>query len=372
MRIGFMLRNLRELGGIQVYTLNLLDALVALDTEHEFVMLYQDPDFIGRFGSRPRVREEVVRFPSKLGWDQVAVPRAAERLRLDLIVNPKLSVPLFTRKPTVFTLHGAEQFAVPEVFPLGDRIYTRIMMPIFCRRAAAVLSTTRMGVDEIVRYVGADRRKLHPVHEAAHPRFKPLPPEALAPIRERYGLPERFILFVGGLNPLKNFSNLLRAFHRIRDQVDHQLVAVGFRRWKFERDVAAISELGLDSRVVQTGFVPDEDLPAIYNLADVLMLPSLYEGFGIPVLEAMACGCPVITSKAGCTPEVAGDAAVLVAPLDVEEIAGAMVRVLGDPALRMELRTRGLARAKQFSWHKAAVETLQVYELAAGSRSAPR
>jgi glycosyltransferase involved in cell wall biosynthesis len=222
-----------------------------------------------------------------------------------------------------------------------------------------------MGVDEIVRYVGADRRKLHPVHEAAHPRFRPLPRAELSAIRERYRLPERFLLFVGGLNPLKNFSNLLAAYHRVEGEFEHALVAVGFLRWKFERDVARIGELGLESRVIRTGFVPDEDLPAIYSLADALLLPSLYEGFGIPVLEAMACGCPVITSTTGCTPEVAGDAALLVNPRDVDAIAGAIRRVLRDSALRAQLIERGLARVAEFSWRKAAEESLRVYEIAA-------
>jgi glycosyltransferase involved in cell wall biosynthesis len=368
MRIGFMLRNLREQGGIKVYTLNLLEELLALDCPHEFVFLYPDPGLLGTYAGRPRVRELVVRFPSKLGWDQVAVPWVARRLDLDVIVNPKLSVPVFTGRPSVFTLHGAEQFAVPEVFGSFDRIYTSIMMPLFCRRAAGIISTTRMGVDEIVRYVGADRRKLHPVHEAAHPRFGPLDPPAAEVIRERYQLPDRFILFVGGLNPLKNFSNLLRAYKRLESELPHALVVVGFLRWKYAEDVALIDELGLGERVIRPGFVPDEDLPGIYNLADCLAFPSLYEGFGIPILEAMACGCPVVTTKTGCSPEVAGDAALLVDPRNVEEIAEGIARVLRDRQLSQELVERGREQASRFSWKRAAEESLAVYELAAATR----
>ncbi len=369
MRIGFMLRNLRERGGIKVYTVNLLEELLALDTGHEFFFLYDTKRLLGTYAGRPRVTEVVIRFPTKLGWDQVAVPWAARRLALDLIVNPKLSVPVLSGRPAVFTLHGAEQFAVPEVFGRVDRIYTAFMMPIFCRKAAAVISTTRMGVDEIVRYVGAERAKLHPVHEAAHPRFRPLPAQALAPVKERYGLPDRFILFVGGVNPLKNVANLLRAFHALASELPHVLVMVGFQRWKFERDVALIDELGLRDRVLETGFVPDDDLPAIYNLAECLVLPSLYEGFGIPILEAMACGCPVVTSTAGCAPEVAGEAAVLVDPYRVEDIAGGIRRALGDPDLRARLVARGREHAAGFSWRRAARESLAVYEAAAAAQA---
>lgn len=367
MRIGFMLRNLRERGGIKVYTVNLLEELLALESGHEFIFLYDHASLLGTYAGQRQVEEVLVRFPTKLGWDQIAVPLAARRLGLDLIVNPKLSVPLLSSRPSVFTLHGAEQFAVPQVFAASDRFYTRIMMPIFCRRATAVISTTRMGVNEIVRYIGADRRKLHPVHEAAHPRFRPLPAAELTAVKERYQLPDRFILFVGGLNPLKNFSNLLRAMALLEDDVP--LVAVGFLRWKYERDVALVEELGLRNRVRQTGFVPDEDLPAIYNLAALLVLPSLYEGFGIPILEAMACGCPVVTSRTGCGPEVAGQAAVLVDPHRPESIAAGIRRVLADPALAAELVRRGLDQAAGFSWQKAARESLAVYEAAvAGAR----
>ncbi len=369
MRIGFMLRNLREQGGIKVYTINVLGELLALRARHEYFFLYDHPDLLGSYAGRPGVTEVLVRFPTKLGWDQIAVPWMARRLDLDLIVNPKLSVPVLSGRPTVFTLHGAEQFAVPELFGRLDHLYTSVMMPIYCRRAAAIISTTHMGVDDIVRYVGADRRKLHPVHEAAHVRFRRLPSEALPPIKERYGLPDRFILFVGGLSPLKNFSNLLNAFHLIRSEIPHHLVDVGFLRWKYEHDVHLIDELGLGDRVLRTGFVPDEDLPAIYNLADLLVLPSLYEGFGIPVLEAMASGCPVLTSKTGCTPEVAGDAAVLVDPYRPHEIAEGIHRLLTDQALRSELIARGYVQAARFSWAKAARESLAVYELAAQARA---
>jgi len=362
MRIGFMLRNLGEQGGIQVYTTNLLGELLALDSPHEFVLLYRDPAFLGAYAGRPRVEEVVVRCPTKLLWDQVAVPWAARRLGLDVIVNPKLSVPLLTGRPTVFTLHGAEQFAVPEVFGRIDRFYTSLMMPVYCRRAGGIISTTHMGVDEIVRYVGADRRKLHPVHEAAHPRFQRLDPAACQEVKARYRLPDRFILFVGGINPLKNFSNLLRAFKGLAGELPHALVAVGFLRWKYARDVALIDELGLGDRVFRTGFVPDEDLPAIYNLAEVLALPSLYEGFGIPILEAMASGCPVVTSKTGCSPEVAGGAAILVDPREVGDIAAGLRQVLVDRELRRSLIERGLVRAAEFSWQRAARESLAVYE----------
>jgi len=175
-------------------------------------------------------------------------------------------------------------------------------------------------------------------------------------------------LFVGGLAPLKNFGNLLRAYQKLDKKISINLVAVGFKRWKFESDLRLINELKLDGKVIFTGFVPDEDLPAIYSLAHQFILPSFYEGFGIPVLEAMACGCPVITSTTGCSSEVSGDAAVLIDPRDVDGIAEAMYKIAVDTDLRNKMVEKGLKRAKDFSWEKCARETLALFESVVDSR----
>ena len=362
MKIGVMLRHLGEKGGIAVYTENILEALLDLDGANEYVMLHKDPRLAGRHTGRANVRELVLRAPSRLLWDQVAVPRCVRREGLDLVFQPKLSIPLFASCRKVFVLHGAEQFAVPEIFPWHNRLYNRIMMPLYCRRADAVISTTETGSVDIVRLVGVDPSNIHVIYEAQHERFRPVPGARAEGVRAKYGLPDRYLLFVGGINPLKNFGNLLKAFARVKEKVPHHLVVAGFNRWGYERELELCRELGLQERVHSTGFVPDEDLPAIYTMADLLVFPSLYEGFGIPVLEAMACGCPVITSNTGCSPEVAGDAALLVNPREPDRIAGAIAELLQNESLRQELRKKGLKRAERFSWRKAARQTLALFE----------
>jgi glycosyltransferase involved in cell wall biosynthesis len=367
-----MLRHLGEKGGIVVYTRHLLEALLAIDSGDEYHLLYRDPALLGGFAHHPRVREVLLPGRSKLYWDQVQVPSYARRQGLDLIFQPKLSVPLVAPCPTAFALHGAEQLAVAEVFPWTNRLYNQVMMPWYCRRAGAVLVLTRTAAADTVRLVGADPAKVHAIPCAQHARFHPVPFAEAEEVRLRYGLPERYLLFVGGLNPLKNFSNLLRAYALLRDRIPQQLVAVGFKRWRFDGDLRQVEELGLDGAVHFPGFLPDEDLPALYSRADLFVLPSLYEGFGIPVAEAMACGCPVVTTTTGCSPEVAGGAAILVDPYDPRAIADGILRALEDEPLRAEMIRKGLVRAAEFSWEKTARETLDLFHTLVAARAEAR
>ena len=205
---------------------------------------------------------------------------------------------------------------------------------------------------------------------AADSKFRILAEEEYAPILRRAGVERPYILFVGSVEPRKNILRLLEAYHKVLKWSKRwQLVIVGGRNyWKSSPVVQKVEQLGLQDQVKLTGYIPDEDLPAIYNGADLFCLPSLYEGFGLPVLEAMACGVPVITSNSSSLPEVAGDAAILSDPYNVDEIASAMERILEEPELAQELRQRGLARAAQFTWEKTARETIAVYEKVLGEK----
>ncbi len=357
-----MLRSFKELGGIKVYAVNLLENLLRLDQKNQYILCYNDPSLLGGYSKYSNVKEVVLKMPTRFLWDQVAVPWFAQKEKIDIIFNPKLSIPLLTKAKTVFPLHGLEQFAVSEVFPILDRFYFRLMMPLFCRKASAVICMTQMGVNEAKKYLKLDFKNIYPIHESQNSRFKVLEKKGLEMIRKEYHLPEKYLLFVGGINPLKNFSNILRAYHLLRDRIPHKLVIVGFKRWKFEGDLALVKQLGLEKDVVFTGFVPDKDLPAIYNLADVFVFPSLYEGFGIPILEAMASGCPVVTTKTGCSPEVAGGAAFLVNPKNPQEIAFAIEKVVEDLKFRSEMIQKGLVNAAKFSWESTASKTLRLME----------
>jgi len=243
----------------------------------------------------------------------------------------------------------------------------RPFIPLAARRATVLIAVSHSTRRDIVRILGVPASKVHVVYEAPAPCFRPLPPgPRLEAVRRKYRLPERFVLYVGTIEPRKNLVRLLEAFAQLHHSrvIPHALVLVGHRGWKDEAVFTAVEHLALKNVVRFLGYVPESDLVALYNLTDVLAFPSLYEGFGLPVLEAMACGTPVVTSTRGALGEVAGDAAVFVEPMEVESIAEGLGQVLRDATRREELRARGLAHASRFTWEAAAVQTRQLYRRA--------
>jgi len=302
---------------------------------------------------------------------------------VDLFHATEHLLPRFSSVRTVFTLHDLIFLFHPETHKPLNRWFLTLMMPRFLRAADAVIAVSECTKRDAVRFYGIPEEKITVIYEGVNPRFRPASPETIAAVRARYNLPEHFILYVGTIEPRKNLTALLEAFHHLLATrslrpapcdlrpatcsllpapCDLRLVIVGKRGWLYEGFFRRLRELGLEDRVIFTGYVPDEDLPAIYSAADLFVFPSLYEGFGLPVLEAMACGTPVICSNTSSLPEVAGDAALLVDPADVRALAGAMERALTDEALRVTLRARGMGKARGFTWEQAAQKTLMVYQ----------
>ena len=229
--------------------------------------------------------------------------------------------------------------------------------PVTIRRAAVILTDSHFSRHEIIRLYDAPPEKVVVAYLAPDPMYQPLRDLArLAAVRQRYGTGERFVLFVGALKPNKNLQRVVEAYVRLRraDALRHRLVLVGPEAWDLTTVFAEARTSGYADDIIFTGHVSDEEVVSLYNAAEVFVHPSLFEGFGLPPLEAMACGTPVITANTTSLPEVVGDAAVQVDPLDVEALAGALARVTGDAGLRAELRERGLERAGQFTWEKTA------------------
>jgi len=358
-----MLRTLDEIYGIGMYTRCLLRELLELDDRNQYVLMYRNPTHLGTYGQYPHVEERVVSAPNKLIWDQVAVPLLASRENIDLIFNTKFTVPLFAPCKTIMVLHGSEWFVYPEFYPWWDIQYVKAIMPLYLKRAAAVISVSNRAREDITIHTGVNSNKIKTVYLAASEHFRVIKNEAvLKAARQKYTLPEHFILFVGKIYPGKNVGNLLRAFARIRDRVPHKLVMCGDVYWKYGQVLKLIEQLGLQEDVLRTGWIQSEELPAIYNLADLFVFPSMYESCPAPPWEAMACGCPVITSHTGGTPEVVGDAAILIDPRDVNGIAEAMYDVLTNGELRKKLVAKGFEQYKKFSWAKCAKETLEIIE----------
>ena len=269
------------------------------------------------------------------------------------------------RVPTILTVHDLIYHLFPEHHKPLNFWFLNRAMPLFVQRARAVIAVSESTKQDLIRCYGVHPDKVTVVHEAAAPHFRPALPEAIAAVRTRYGLPEGFILTVGTIEPRKNLSRLLDALQRLRQKGDDaRLVMVGSKGWLYEGFFRRLEELQLGDAVLLPGYVPDADLPAVYSAATLCVLPSLYEGFGLSVLEAMACGTAVVCSRASSLPEVSGDAARYFDPTDVDEMAEAIETVWHDEALRAEMGRRGLAQAARFSWARAAEETMAVYQRA--------
>ncbi len=268
---------------------------------------------------------------------------------------------------TVLTVHDLIFRRYPRHHKRLNRWYLNATMPLFCRRADHIIAVSEQSKRDVIAAYGIPPEKITVVYEAADPRFCPQPAEAVAAVRARYRLPERHLLFVGTIEPRKNLGRLLAAFERLHAAgLTDALVIVGKRGWLYDDFFARLENSPAQGAVIFPGFVPDADLPAVYASAQALAFPSEFEGFGLPVLEAMACGTPVVCSNTSSLPEVAGDAALLIDPLDADALTDALRRVLTASDLAIDLRARGFAQAARFSWARAALETLAVYRRAMG------
>lgn len=265
--------------------------------------------------------------------------------------------------PTVLTVHDMIFKLFREHQKPLNYWYLNATMPLYCRRADAIITVSQSSKRDIVAHYGLDPSKITVVYEAAAPEFRPAASAGLEAVRRRYGLPERFAIHVGTIEPRKNLTRLIEALQMLRDSgLVVPLVVVGARGWLYDEFFRRLGELGIRDDVYFPGFVPAADLPLLYSAATIALVPSVYEGFGLPVLEAMACGTPVVSSNRSSLPELGGDAARYFDPYNVDEIAAAIREVWGDAERRQGMRARGLAQAARFSWERAARETLAVYE----------
>ena len=361
MRIGMMVRNLEEKGGIAVYAQALLENLLAIDSSNDYVLYYGDERSRGKFARSPNVTEVVLPCRNKLWWDQVQVARDANRRDLDLIFCPKMSLPFFFRGKKTMAIHGAEQFVFRKEFGLGDRFYVQTFLPMYARAADVVLVPAETSRDDLVRelHVPDDRFEVNP-YGAKSVFSEPVPAARIAEVRRRYDLEGDFLLHVGLIWGAKNFGILPEVLDRV-NRVNRGRKIVLAHAGKLHRWTNGTCD-ALHPGIRGLGYVPDEDLAALYQSATAFVFPSLYEGFGIPLVEAMAAGCPVIAARWGAMAEICDDAAVLVDVHDPGEIADAAIRFAESAELRAEYARKGRERAKRYTWARTARQTLDTFE----------
>jgi len=370
MRIGIMMRSADEAGGIGVYARNIVEELLKLDQENEYVLFYKTKKHLGRYKEFANCRELFLPGKNKAVWDQWKIPRAARKEQIDLIFNPKFTVPLFTRCKTMMVVHGADWFIPPydEVYTTIDNFYIKRVMPLYFRRADAISSVSDYSTDGFVQAFPWCKEKIKTIYFGPNKIFKQITDQqALDAVRLKYNLPEKFILTVirydhGARNTRKNFKGMAEAFSLYKKMGGKEKFVVVGRDCDLYGKEHDLKALGIEEDIIFTGLVPQEDLPAFYSLAGLYLYTTIIEAFPIPTTEAMACGCPIVTSNGTGLEELTHGVAVAVDPLDSNAIAQAMNKVLADEALQEEMRTKGFERSKIFSWQKCAVQTLEIFE----------
>lgn len=303
---------------------------------------------------------------ARIAWEQTVLPIHLRRQRADLVHGLVNVLPLAARCPGVVTVHDLAFVRTPGALPPLKRAYLTLLCRASAARAAQIIAVSSQTAEDLQQCFGTPTARITVVYNGVAARFAPRRAEDLQAFRQRSGAPERYLLYLGTLEPRKNLDLLLRAFARWRQATtienrDVKLVLAGARGWYYDEIFRNVEALGLTEHVHFPGFVPTEALPGWYAAAEAFVYPSLFEGFGLPVIEAMASGAPVICSRAPGVAEVAGDAAITFAPRDEDALAGALHLVMSQPALRSELRRRGLARAARFSWQRCAEQTVEVY-----------
>jgi glycosyltransferase involved in cell wall biosynthesis len=364
MRIAIDARKLHDFG-IGTYIRNLLAGLARIDQETEYIVLCDphDADAVNDLAPNFRAVVETAR-PYSLG-EQVWIPLSLVRERAHLLHEPHYVLPPAVRCRTVVTIHDCIHLMFPQYLPGRlAHVYARVSMWSAVHKADRILTVSEASKKDILRFFGVDPEKVVVIYNAIDERFLAPPDEVrMDQVRQRYQLDHPFLLYVGNIKPHKNIERLIDAFGRARASGldDLRLVIIGDEISKYPPLRQAVHRHRLDKYVRFLGFQPYDTLAAFYRLARAFVFPSLYEGFGLPPLEAMACGTPVVTSNVSSLPEIAGGAAILVDPYDSQSIAEGMKRAVCDEATRTQMIERGLARARDFSWAQSVSTIHRIY-----------
>lgn len=366
MRVGIEGRTLQgERYGVARYLTNLLKNLVLISEEHEYIVYLSQPIEPIGFDS-PQLRFEVLSRAPSLTWRHLRLPLSMKRDKVDMHFSPSYFLPLVKVCPSIVVVHDITFKAHPEWFVKDRRFRFDEMFWRKVKKADGIITVSEHSKKDIVDILGVDPSRVTVIPEAADEYFHPVQDEArLREVSERYGLGKDFLFTAGSIHTRRNLERLIEAISEASRRLDAQLelLILGIPA-PFSPPVdieGKAQQCGMENRVHRVDYVSEEDLLLLYNACGLFVYPSLYEGFGLPVIEAMACGTPVVCSNVTSIPEVAGDAAVYFDPLKVEEMADAITGVYGDSSIKDELSEAGIQRASSFSWRRTAQETLQVF-----------
>jgi glycosyltransferase involved in cell wall biosynthesis len=369
MRIGIDYTSaVQQKAGIGRYTRGLVEGLARFDQDNRYKLFSAGKDQQFRFWPRNFSLKELPLTERQLTalWQRMRLPLPVELVTglVDVYHSPDFVLPPVLAARTVLTVHDLSFMRHPECSSEALLDYLMEAVPRSVEQADLIVADSKSTRDDLVELLEVPEEKILVLYPGLESHFAPVRNEhLLRRLLDRYDVRYPYILAVGTLQPRKNFVRLIEAYNILvrRYQIPHKLVIVGSKGWLYDEIEETIHALRLDGRVNLTGFVKDQDLPYLYSAAEVFAFPSLYEGFGIPVLEAMGCGTPVVTSSVSSMPEVAGDAALLVSPHDVEALASALWRLLDDVYLQNELCLRGFERVRQFTWRETAKRLVRAY-----------
>lgn len=368
MKIGLITNSIDERsGGIGTYSYQLIKNMNILDQTNEYSLIHHTPKYIDIYQNNSEILIKSYSNHYKATvWKLINAPLKLKTVKsLDLVHDLNGIGPLSFNMPfkKVVTIHDMIPVLFPDAFDFPIASIYKYLLPKTLKSASKIITVSNCTKEDIISYYNVSSEKIKVIYNAVDERFTPQKSQEIAKVRNRYGLNFPFILYVGTLEPRKNIPFILKAFHNIRkNYIDYKLVIAGKKGWKYKEIFDTINALNLQNHVVFTGYVLDEDLPGLYAAADLFVYPSLYEGFGLPPLEAMACGTPVITSNTSSLPEVVGDAGIMVDPHNVNKLADSICRVLSNKKLKECMVEKGLEKAREFSWERCASETLNVYE----------
>lgn len=322
------------------------------DGRSQIYLYYNTPAFIGRY---PQAHERALPSPNRLWWDHWLLPRALRRDRVDVTILPKGTLPIWGARRPIAVIHDLGYFyPALDAYPTTDTAYMQFALRWTARRAWGIFTVSEFTRQDVLQILKPGPERVHTIYEAPNPAYRPVTdPETLARVRAHYGLDRPFIFYPTSLSPRKNIPRLLKALEQVQDRLPHQLVLTGGRAWKAGEIEARLQE-PIGARVQRLGNVPPDDMPALYSLADFTVYVSLFEGFGLPVVEAFRCGSPVLISSQSCLPEVAGGAALEVDGTSVEALADGLLRLAEDETLRSHYVQLGFERASTFSWARTA------------------